>query len=341
VVLNYLSAGDTPYKEKVNPLGQKINPHDPRIEAMGKSFFNQPGHCQKAAIERIDLQSLFPSTEDNPQGVSAPPGSTDGGSSGGGSEGMPVNPTTTSKPTGHGGSRSINPSQMPSADGCSYDSDGRPNCAVQIEVDFWDKDKISAEFGGDVKIIGKVDDDMLDFVKPLLEKAVNRPSCKAFIEQFAGGADIGALFGKVRKQGGFVYIERKAGDKDVAFQTGSIEQKTAQIQYNYRLPFPSEPGKKYTELGFFIATRMLVITLIHELIHASNDKLHDYEMGRRLFEAGKIKENPNVNIKGMTKEEARKATFNASDKWSNVLRSECTPSDQEFLDWWKNWGLDE
>jgi len=151
-------AFDNYHRQELEPLGQEVLPIEPPEEApqsssfngiysaeepewqcrtaqaMSRDFFKQPVHCQKAQMERneIDLPSLFPSREGNPQGISAPPAESSG-TGAGGEEGMPVNPTPTNKPTVYGKSRMINPSQMPSADGCNWDSQGRPDCAVQSQ----------------------------------------------------------------------------------------------------------------------------------------------------------------------------------------------------------------
>ncbi len=167
---------DNYHCKELEPLGQEVLPVEPPTQqpspspenakfsasepewqcqaagAMGKDFFAKPVHCRIAALERgeIDLQSLFPSEEGNPNAVTTPPAETDGTDGSGGEEGMPVNPTPTNKPTAQGGSYSIPPSQMPSADGCTYDDDGNPNCVVT-----WQGEEsnpianISAEFGGD------------------------------------------------------------------------------------------------------------------------------------------------------------------------------------------------
>src|SRR5215213_8462126 len=119
----------------------------------GDKFVDMPFHCQKKALLNagIDLPWKYEQEED-PQGVgdsahdpAAPPAGP----------ASPVNLTPTDKPSSEGaGAASLPSSLMPSASGCNWDSDGRPDCAVEINgglIDMEETGVISADFSFQTK----------------------------------------------------------------------------------------------------------------------------------------------------------------------------------------------
>lgn len=187
-----------------------------------------------------------------------------------------------------------------------------------------------------------IDREFIDSLKPFLRQALDRPSCKAFIEKYVGGADLFEAFEKLLEQGGMVQVPRKADDLYSAFAIGTVDDKTARIEFNYNPnPYPTRDLR-----GAYVQTRMLVLTLIHELIHLVKAGGGDYEMHKKLFAAGVTTRpvpNPlDYDPKTGKSKSGDGTTFSgtASAGFSDGLNPACLPPTEDWKKWWATAGGD-
>jgi hypothetical protein len=182
-----------------------------------------------------------------------------------------------------------------------------------------------------------VDREFIESVRPFMELALNRDSCKAFIEKYVGGDDLLAAFDKVLGQGDVVQVPRKERDPYSAFATGSLEKGTAQIQFNFNpSPWPSDNlGIAYTR------TKMSVLTFIHELIHLARGD-GDFEMAVETYAGGDSRKPPpnREDFDPITGRNSQGHTlgYASSYAWKDSLSVACLPPDREFKIWWQTGG---
>lgn len=140
-------------------------------------------------------------------------------------------------------------------------------------------------------------------------------------------------------QGGLVEVLRKGTDPVAAFAIGSIADNNARIEFNYNPnPYPAKNlNVAYT------TTRMLVNTLIHELVHLVKGGGHDFEMHSRVFAGGDTKRVPRgadeFDKFGRSKNgDGTSYAFEASAGFNDALLPACLPTHKEFNKWWLTGG---
>jgi len=304
-------AFDNYHRKELEPLGQEVLPFEPPEEvpepsnfnavysaeepewqckastAMGKSFFNQPVHCQKAQMESggIGLGGLFSSkTEYNVK---------------------QIQPTDSPMPKFHlpnsASDHLLAYASRSTAKQTGDDDDGIVG-EVEIKIDWDDSipDFSAAENGGtdgwantaldkkelslfDVTLLKKkvstlLTSDCMDFIKKLLDKT-NEIVNQDWADQNIKGtekepsinevySDIMGLFNSVEKQGGF-YGSRTAS---IATMSGKIKNKTGTVylayfkgvdSFDFSRPYWGDIWRK----TYSAYMDQHALTAIHELIH--------------------------------------------------------------------------
>lgn len=109
------------------------------------------------------------------------------------------------------------------------------------------------------------------------------------------------------------------------------------IAFNYSevSPYPA----KFAISGY-IRTRMIIKTIIHEIIHIESG-LDDAELSKKLYEAGVIKTPPPPSMKDFVAENPNRTAkevnawiLSHSKYWGAALDNNCLSSDEEFKKWW-------
>jgi hypothetical protein len=195
---------------------------------------------------------------------------------------------------------------------------------------------LGAFFSDDHKM---VDSDFIDSIVPYLDLALKRDSCKDFLKKYVGGADLLSALSKVREQNGIYERPLRPKEPYAAYAMGKISAKKAGIEFNHN---PNPYPIKFLVSGY-IATKSMVHTLIHELIHLVDEGGHDPEMARRVIEGGdSLATLPNVkdfDKYGNAKDgSGTNYTYLTSKIWNDVLHHACDPSEQEFKKWWASGG---
>ena len=185
------------------------------------------------------------------------------------------------------------------------------------------------------KEIKNVDRDFIDSVRPFLKLALERDSCKQFVQKYVGAVDLLDAFDKLLEQGGLIVVPARPGEPQAAFAIGLIQNKTARIEFNHDPnPYPAK-----VQISAYIGTKNMVSTLIHELIHLIDGRNHDSAMATRIADGGDNK-NPLPQKDDYDKFGKRKDgtagnyVFDVSNFWNTPLRSACNPSDEVFRRWW-------
>lgn len=194
-------------RKELEPLGQEVTPIEP-YEQMpdsspgegirtadepewlcalqaGRDFFEMPVHCQIAAIEQgISIQGILTrNIEGNPSHINTHEGLHQ--TTAMTARDLPVNATPTMKQINNEDDNQVEvvpASSIPSADGCTYDADGNPSCAVTSQRALDDPIAANnAENGFNNPQPVRVDDATLDGLKGNLEKLITDKKCGAFI----------------------------------------------------------------------------------------------------------------------------------------------------------------
>ena len=247
-------------RKELEPLGQEVLPQEPPAQQpppsaenakfsaqepewqyqaaearFGKSFFDQPVHCQKAALQNIGLKELF-AEETNPKRIAPAGGSPE--ASGQTAGDRPANLTATDKPHSSGGGAAGSPASIPSADGdtdgCDWAS-GSLKCAVQSErwMDSEIPGFVGADVGGITDLFNIITEGATNYVNikdtqsaRVLLKNVLSEDCKnaiadliSALEKVTGKRaityDILALFDEIathQKKGGFRFDSRTSAE---------------------------------------------------------------------------------------------------------------------------------
>jgi len=174
-------------------------------------------------------------------------------------------------------------------------------------------------------------------LRPFLEKALLRDSCSGFIKAHADGVDVlGGFDALLAKPHGFVQVARKSAEGYATFAFGTFANNNAQVYFNHNPnPWPAK-----LPIGPYIAYRLLVVTLIHEIIHLYG--ADDNAMARRLFAAGVTpKPAPDPKAYPITADGMRRYAFDSSNAWAPYLSKACLVPDEEFRVWWQtlDWGV--
>ena len=183
-------------------------------------------------------------------------------------------------------------------------------------------------------------------MQPFLKKALDKESCKKFIQKnISETTNILDDFDKLKDQGGFVLAPRKSYENYTVYAVGRTNSGNAKLLFNYNPnPFPAK-----SFISAYVATRVLVSTLIHELIHLTKDGGSDWELAERFYKSGLDKKPPpkiedyapGGDKSKLTPELIYKFAADSSSYWDKHLDSACLPTDEEFKQWWQNWGLEK
>ncbi|MDQ3803050.1 MAG: hypothetical protein M3416_04255 [Acidobacteriota bacterium] len=167
-----------------------------------------------------------------------------------------------------------------------------------------------------------VDVGLLDFIRDKLEWVTQRSDCQDFLNA-VGVTDPLGVFDQVRGQEGFVYTTQRINNVEASYTVGAVAYGNAQIQFaaSYAGPFRGT-------LAAAIAGRQMVMTALHEVIHAAGPG--DIEMAATVYAKG---------FKDASLKPPRRSDFKdinafalaSSNYWQGALSEACGFTLEEYV----------